>query len=216
MDLSQDVLPSRHQVISGPRRVGKTTLLQQLALRLIEEAQISPKMVVYISMDEIALTDQPFDVVLEKIIKITEATLNNPVFLLADEIGYSKHWDRVLKISFDDPERYPARMVATSSSAVEIARGVQESGAGRWVHHFLFPCNFGEQSSIARRPIERAGFSRGTLAEILASIPQDFESGKYMREVLDEFSVSGAIQKELISWINLSTGRREFMGTTTI
>lgn len=43
---------SRHKVISGPRRVGKTTLLRQLAPRLIEEVQISPEMVVYISMDE--------------------------------------------------------------------------------------------------------------------------------------------------------------------
>ena len=191
MTQSLGEFPFKHQVISGPRRVGKTTLLQQLAPRLIEEAQISPEMVVYISMDEIALTDQPFDIVLERIIKITAATPNNPVFVLADEIGYAKHWDRVLKISFDDPERYPARVVATSSSAVEIARGVQESGAGRWVHHFLFPCHFGEQSYIARRPIQPAGFSGGTLAEILASVPQDFESDKYMREALDEFSVSG-------------------------
>ena len=182
---------SRHKVISGPRRVGKTTLLRQLALRLIEEAQISPEMVVYISMDEIALTDQPFDKVLEKIIKATEATPDNPVFVLADEIGYAKHWDRVLKISYDDPERYPARVIATSSSAVEVTGGIRESGAGRWVHHFLFPSHFGEQASLARRPIQQAGFAGGTLREMLASIPQDFESKRSMREALDEFSVSG-------------------------
>jgi len=148
-------------------------------------------MVVYISMDEAALSGQRLDTVLERIIKLTGATVGNPAFVLADEIAYAEHWDRALKISYDDPERYPVRIVATSSSAIEMTRGIHESGAGRWLHHFLFPCQFSEQAYIARRPLPQTGFSGTTLAEMLTSIPQGLESSRDIREALDEFSVSG-------------------------
>ncbi len=182
---------SRHKVISGPRRVGKTTVLRHLAQRLVLEARVAPEKVVYISMDEPALSGQRFDTVLEKTIKITQATMETPAFVLADEIAYAEHWDRALKIAYDDPERYPVRIVATSSSAIEMAKGIQESGAGRWVHHFLLPCQFSEQASIASRPIAQTDYPGTTLAEILASVPQGYESSKKAREALDEFSVSG-------------------------
>ncbi len=182
---------SRHRVISGPRRVGKTTLLRHLAQKLVRDAHVSSEMVVYISMDEAALSGQRLDTVLERIIKLTGATVGNPAFVLADEIAYAEHWDRALKISYDDPERYPVRIVATSSSAIEMTRGIHESGAGRWLHHFLFPCQFSEQAYIARRPLPQTGFSGTTLAEMLTSIPQGLESSRDIREALDEFSVSG-------------------------
>lgn len=185
----------QHKVISGPRRVGKTTLLRHLAPRLIQQAQVAPEMVVYFSLDEPALSGQSFDAILGQVVRITEASLENPAFVLVDEVAYGEHWDRALKISYDDPERYPVRIVATSSSAVEITRGIRESGAGRWVHHFLLPSQFAEQAMIAGRPLGPVDFFGDkmavSLAEMLAGIPQGWETPRSLREALDEFSVSG-------------------------
>ena len=42
------------------------------------------------------------------------------------------------------PERFPVKIIATSSSAFELQRGTMESGAGRWRQAFLFPCQIME------------------------------------------------------------------------
>ena len=183
--------PFKHKVISGPRRVGKSTLLRHLAKRLVEQKLVPARKIIYLSWDDPALMGQPLKEVLERIVSMANATLQEPVILLADEIAYAEHWDKALKIAYDFPERFPVRIIATSSSAIEVTRGVFESGAGRWSHHFLFPCQIREQARIAGLELEPSSFTGDTLAEMLASIPTGFEPQRSNRELVADFSVSG-------------------------
>jgi predicted AAA+ superfamily ATPase len=50
--------------LRGPRQVGKTTLLKQLAARLIREEQWDPRQVVYYPLDLVARPQQLVDLVL--------------------------------------------------------------------------------------------------------------------------------------------------------
>jgi uncharacterized protein len=118
--------PGRIQLLSGPRQVGKTTLLLEIADRLRKHA-------VYAACDapEASLPgfwerlwEQAEDVVLS----------NGRAVVLLDEAHLAHDWAAKLKGVWDrlHRTRIPIHVVATGSSALRLAAGSRESLAGRF------------------------------------------------------------------------------------
>jgi predicted AAA+ superfamily ATPase len=88
-------LPSKYVVgTCGPRRVGKTTILLQIAQELVKKED--PLGVFYISLDHPILKLVP----LHEILRIYHQDVypeGKRVVLLMDEIQYSKDWDLYIK-----------------------------------------------------------------------------------------------------------------------
>ena len=117
----------RTVVLTGTRRVGKTTIQYQMIEELLKSG-VAPQKIVFISMDHPMLKLSDFQDVLECYHENICATQD--VYYFFDEIQYAKDWDRWLKIIYDtQPE---TRVVATGSASPALMRGSQESGAGRW------------------------------------------------------------------------------------
>jgi len=119
----------RAVLLSGPRRVGKTTLLQQLAMGLTTEG-VEPRSIIYLSLDHPLLKLLS----LRDILRIYHETVHpesERAFLLLDEIQYSREWETEVKLLIDHQPQY--RILATGSASVVHREKLAESGVGRWI-----------------------------------------------------------------------------------
>ncbi len=118
--------PGRIQLLSGPRQVGKTTLLLELAAQLGRAA-------VYAAADGPEAALPGFWERLWARAEQVAATAGRAVVLL-DEAHLLPGWPGRLKGEWDRlrRRRLPIHVVATGSSALHLAAGSRESLAGRF------------------------------------------------------------------------------------
>lgn len=117
----------RTVVLTGTRRVGKTTIQYQMIEALLNRG-IAPQKIVFISMDHPMLKLSGVNEVLECYHENVYA--EQDVYYFFDEIQYAQDWDKWLKTIYDmQPDTH---VVATGSASPALMKGNQESGAGRW------------------------------------------------------------------------------------
>lgn len=119
----------RGVLLSGPRRVGKTTILAQIAVAFLTEGR-DPKSICYLSLDHPLLKL----LTLPRILRLYHESIHpegEPTLLLLDEIQYAADWELHLKQLIDHKPEY--RILATGSASLEHRRKVSESGVGRWI-----------------------------------------------------------------------------------
>lgn len=133
--------PHRYQVILGPRRVGKTTVMYQTVKHLLESG-VAANRLWWFRLDHPLLMRWPLGGLVESLIKINNISHADPAYLFFDELVYSNEWDLWLKSFYDG--RYPIRVVATSSATAALREGRLESGVGRWEEQYLMPYSFTE------------------------------------------------------------------------
>lgn len=116
-------------ILSGARRVGKTTILYQLAQRFIDDG-VPPDHIMYASFDHPILKVTPLQQVVDIFVNNVSADSEGLVLLL-DEIHYASDWSLWLKRLVD--ENPTIKIIATGSASVELGAGGVESGVGRWL-----------------------------------------------------------------------------------
>lgn len=117
--------PGRIQILTGPRQVGKTTLLLELVERFGEQA-------VYAAGDDPNAALPGF---WERCWVDAEARARRgTAVLLLDEVHLISEWATKLKGNWDRVrrKRIPVHVVVTGSSALRVATGSRESLAGRF------------------------------------------------------------------------------------
>lgn len=137
--------PRRFHVILGPRRVGKSTAMYQTVRKLIENG-VPAGHIWWLRLDHPLLINAPLDQLVRSISRT--GTPSDPVYLFLDEITYADNWDLWLKTFYDD--RWPVRIVGTSSATAAIRNRRLESGVGRWEEQYLAPYSFGEYLRLGR------------------------------------------------------------------
>jgi len=117
----------RFVVLSGARRVGKTTIMYQMIDSLIEEG-VNPKNILYISFDNPIVKL----VSVEQVISIYESLypVEGIKYVFLDEIQYTEHWELWMKVIYDS--RKDIRLTATGSASPVLEKGAADSGTGRW------------------------------------------------------------------------------------
>ncbi len=118
--------PGRIQLLTGPRQVGKTTLLLDLARE-------SPERAMYVAADGPEASLPGFwDRLWAHVEEV--ATARRGVAVLIDEVQHMPDWAVRLKAQWDRLRRRRTRVhvVASGSSALRLVRGSRESLAGRF------------------------------------------------------------------------------------
>ncbi|WP_425059164.1 hypothetical protein SCACP_38300 [Sporomusa carbonis] len=117
----------RHVILSGARRVGKTTLLFQIVEMLLQQ-KVEAKNILYISFDHPLLKFCSMDEIMS--IYQTNVSADDNYYLFFDEIQYAADWEMWLKVFYDTHPGW--RIAATGSASPVLAQGASDSGVGRW------------------------------------------------------------------------------------
>jgi hypothetical protein len=123
----REAAPGRIQILTGPRQVGKTTLLLELAEQFGDQA-------LYAAGDDPNAALPGF---WERCWAETERRAKRgTALLLLDEVHQISDWAAKLKGNWDRIRRkhIPIHVIATGSSALRVATGSRESLAGRFEH----------------------------------------------------------------------------------
>jgi len=123
----EESAPGRIQMLTGPRQVGKTTILLEIARNYGEQAM-------YLAGDAPDAT-LPTWWLTQWGRALQMARTGKSVFIV-DEVHAIPNWSRLIKAAIDEVyrERLPMQMVISGSAALPIAGGARESMAGRFEH----------------------------------------------------------------------------------
>lgn len=146
----QEPAPGRIQLLTGPRQVGKTTLLLEIAAQLGDGA-------VYAAGDE---PDAAVPGFWERCwANVEERAQRGKAILLLDEVQHLPNWAKWLKGRWDrwHRRRLPIHVVATGSSALRVATGSRESLAGRFERITLSHWSASSLADVFHLPLADAG-----------------------------------------------------------
>lgn len=165
--------------ITGPRRVGKSTLIKQMIKSLIDEG-VDPHRIIYYSMDDPSLylstadRDGLFDSLMEFALSIPDG---KKTYVFLDEIQRFDRWELYLKKYYD--LHYPVRFAVSGSASSPIFKKSRESLMGRIKDYHILPFSFREYALYHRRghPSTIAEFERihsigETIMGMLAKHPE--------------------------------------------
>jgi len=117
--------PGRVQMLTGPRQVGKTTILLNVAEEWGDSA-------IYLAMDspEASLPGW-WELQWRRAVQLAG---KGKAVLLLDEVQYLPNWTRLVKSAIDEAlrDRLPLHIVITGSAALEVGAGARETMAGRY------------------------------------------------------------------------------------
>ncbi len=137
-------------LITGLRRVGKTTLVYQLVEELLRE--VDPKRIFYVSLDNLALKDYTILEIVDEYRKIQSLRHNDFVYLFFDEVHVKKDYEIQLKNIYDMGS---AKIHASGSASLElIMKSPYLTGRQRVIH--VYPLNFREYLQFTNNEITPA------------------------------------------------------------
>lgn len=132
-------------VLMGPRRVGKTVMLQHMVQDMIDNGQ-NPRKIIFITIENPIYNN----IALEQLFKYAkEATGQKDKdgwTVVFDEIQYFRSWEVHLKTLVDS---YRAdKFIVSGSAAAALKFASTESGAGRFTDFMLPPLTFNEYLNL--------------------------------------------------------------------
>jgi hypothetical protein len=117
----------RFAVLSGARRVGKTTIMYQMIEKLLDDG-VNPRNILYVTFDNPILKMVTPDDVFSTY--ETLYPIEGERYLFFDEIQYTDSWELWMKVFYDLHKNI--RMTATGSASPILEKGSSDSGVGRW------------------------------------------------------------------------------------
>jgi len=182
----------RAVVLMGPRRVGKTVLLQHIIQRLLDKG-IPPKAVASLSLDQPLYSNLSIEELAARVRKAGGLDNSGFAFLFLDEIQYLRDWERHLKVFVDS---YPQiKCVVSGSAAAALRLKSIESGAGRFSDFFLPPLTFYEYLDLQKIEV----------SETLSNVDINALNNHFIRYIniggYPEIIFSEAIQQDISRYV---------------
>lgn len=134
-------------IIKGPRQSGKTTLLEMLTKKLIEERGVNPDNIIYLTFDNTPILES-FEKDPIPLIRSFTLNLSGQIYILLDEIQRSKSAGLNLKLIYDTFKNI--KFIATGSSSLEIESNIESYLVGRVFSYILL--NFEFQEFLRTKP----------------------------------------------------------------
>ncbi|MDP3726080.1 MAG: ATP-binding protein [bacterium] len=186
-------------LINGPRRVGKTTIINQVIRCLIEEKKIPVNRILFFSLDDPLIQQLPqkdqgtlFEALLAQWAQVAGTALRtspNILYCFLDEVQRLPRWELYIKRYID--LRYPIRFIISGSASHTIFRKSLESLLGRLVDISLPPFTFRE---FVRFHYPEHGIFLNKLAENVLDISEASSVIQFNRRLSEEIKPS-AIQQ---------------------
>jgi predicted AAA+ superfamily ATPase len=166
----------RFVILSGARRVGKTTIMYQLIKKLLQNG-IPARNIVYLSFDNPILKLGGIESVL-RAYEDAFAT-QGEVYFFFDEVQYAQNWEKWIKTLYDS--RPDIKLVATGYASPVLEKGSADSGVGRWTILKIPTLSFYEYCDLLQiearptlekgiRPTQLYKMNKGDLSELMSKL----------------------------------------------
>lgn len=153
METIRGQLRSRQIVfLTGLRRVGKTTLLKLLIKHLIEQEDVRPSHIFYISLDDYLLSKKSIIEIVEEYRKVHRLSVKEKIYLFFDEVTYQEDFEQQLKNLYDSQN---VKIYASSSSS-SILKSKKPYLTGRSTVIEILPLDFDEYLMFKKVAISKA------------------------------------------------------------
>jgi len=186
-------------ILSGLRRVGKSTLIFQLIDILLKE--VEPEKVLYFSFDE-----KKDDIVsiLDDFQEITETDWKkDKIYVFFDEIQKLKDWDSKIKIIYDN---FPnIKFILSGSASLQLEKDAANNLAGRYFLREIPPLSLKEyfelkhKVRISNYQLHRNELKRELFNYFKKPFPEivDFKEDRLIYEYIKETIISKIIKIDL-------------------
>ncbi len=186
-------------LITGLRRIGKTTLLKLLIKRLIDKG-VEPKRIFYVSLDDYLLSSKSIIEIVDDFRKVQRLKKEDKIILFFDEIAHKDRFHQQLKNLYD---KYNLKIYATSSSS-SVLRDQRSMLTGREQVIEVLPLDFFEYLEFKNITIKKRDkpLLEGHFEDFLQTggIPEYVLTGDrgYIQTLVDDI-----IYKDIIAFHNL-------------
>jgi len=177
--------------IIGPRRTGKSILMQQLIQQLLAE-KTDPKNILFTQLDEPLLGTEKnlliqhiIDVYTKYILSCDLNSLSEKIYIFLDEIQHVDEWSEALKSYYD--KGYQIKFVVSGSSAAGITRGSSESLAGRVSLNLITTLKFADYLRF-RNPNNELDKQIAKLQTILTTALENSELTAFSKTLNDSYT----------------------------
>jgi predicted AAA+ superfamily ATPase len=126
-------------VLTGLRRVGKTTLMKLIIEELISKG-IDPKRVLYVSLDDYLLHKNNIIEIINEFRKVQKIEIEEKIYLFLDEVTYKKDFHVQLKNIYDSQNT----KIFVASSSASMLRDKKASLTGRAITLEIKPLDLDE------------------------------------------------------------------------
>lgn len=155
------------QILTGLRRVGKSTIELQLIKSVIKNKNIDPKNILLFSMEEPSLSSVPIIEIINEFRAEHEIKSNSKIYVFIDEIQFRNNWQQEVKSLYDTEN---IKFVLIGSSAILLSDKLSYL-TGRYLKTQVFPLTFMEYLNFKK---------------ISTSLVDNFLTKKYLEEFLQD------------------------------
>ena len=181
--IEQRLSPKKAAIILGPRQAGKSTMIKAI----IENQNLA---VQQYNGDEPQVRAAFQDVGLERL----KSLVGNADLLVIDEAQRIENIGLALKIIID--QIGTVKIIASGSSAFELANTINEPLTGRKWEYFLYPLSFGELANNTNIITEKSALEKRLL---FGSYPEVVTSPGMEQDVLVSLTDS-YLYKDILAW----------------
>ena len=192
---------SKHIVfVTGLRRIGKTSLLKLFIHKLINEKNIKPEHIFFVSLDDYLLQKYAIPEIIDQYRSIQKLRYSEKIYVFLDEVTYKDDFEIQLKNLIDYQN---VKIVATSSSASHM-RNKKPYLTGRQYTLELLPLTFDEYLKFKNITIRKKDkhLEDKYFNDFLKTggVPEYVLTGEmeYLKELVDDI-----LYKDIISYHHL-------------
>ncbi len=192
-------------LITGPRRVGKTTILKQYIDHLLSTG-IPKKHILYFSFEQkqtsILELFKEWETILAK--KIS----GQGYYLILDEVQYAKKWAEEIKLLYDHRN---IKILLSGSSAIQLSK-TSEMLAGRVKEYFLGPLSFTEYCEMLNLECSEDQLRFFLFRQLPAlALHKHIDPAEYVNSIINkviiDLNVNSSAIEELITVLFSSPGQ---------
>ncbi|MCK5843484.1 MAG: ATP-binding protein, partial [Victivallales bacterium] len=133
-------------IITGLRRIGKTTLMRMLIKHLVSERRVDPKCVFYITLDDYSLRGETLAAIIDEYRSLHKLRVSDEISLFLDEVTAMPDYEVQLKNLFD----LGSVKIFASSSSASVLRSGKAHITGRHKVVEIPPLDFEEYLQFKR------------------------------------------------------------------
>ncbi|MFP4471452.1 MAG: ATP-binding protein [Bacteroidales bacterium] len=139
-------------LLTGLRRIGKTSLMRLSILWLIDQLKIDPKYIFYVSLDDYTLKEASILNIIDAYRKIQQIRYDEKIYVFLDEVAYKQDFALQLKNLHDS--QHVKVFAASSSSSLLVAGKHHITGRNKIIE--VLPLDFKEYLQFKKINISKA------------------------------------------------------------